>query len=267
MRPGLITALGVTLFLWASAFAGIRAALQGYSPFHLAVGRFIIASAILTVLACVKRIPLPERCDLPRVALTGFFGVTAYHIALNLGEVTVTAGAASFIVNTAPIFTSLLAGFFLQERIHRSGWIGMMVSFVGVGLIAAGEDSQLQFNAGTFAILLAALFQSLYFVLQKPLLNKYGVFAVVVYGFWAGTIGLLVFLPGFARQVAVAPVASTFALLYLAVFPSIIAYLSWSYVLSKIAASRAAAFLYLVPGITILIALVWLGEFPSRLSL
>src|SRR5690242_15254806 len=46
-----LLALGFTLIVWASAYAGIRAGLRGYSPANLAILRFIIASIALAVYA------------------------------------------------------------------------------------------------------------------------------------------------------------------------------------------------------------------------
>ena len=267
MNYKIIIALGLTLIVWASAFAGIRVALQDYSPFHLAVSRFLIASILLAILALIKKTPIPERADLPRILLVGLIGIAAYNVALNYGELTVTAGAASFIVNTVPIFTTLLSLFFLREKVNLFGWLGMITSFFGVSLIALGESGGLSFGAGAIALLCAALFQGLYFVLQKPLLVKYGAFSVVSYAIWAGTFGMLILLPGLVQQVNAASSSANFAVIYLGIFPSVVGYLCWSYVLSQMPASRAAVFLYLVPAIAIAIAFVWLKEIPSQLSL
>jgi drug/metabolite transporter (DMT)-like permease len=267
MASKTIVALGVTLLLWASAFAGIRAALQGFSPFHLALDRFLVASAILAAVAFWKKTRLPDRADLSRVLLTGFFGIAVYNVALNYGELTVTAGAAGFIVNTVPIFTTLLSLLFLKERIRLFGWLGMIVSFAGVSLIAIADSSSLELNKGAFIILCAAVCQSLYFVLQKPLLKKYSPFEVVCYAVWVGTIGMLVLIPGSVGQLKSASPAAILAVLYLGIFPSTIAYVCWSYVLAKMPASRASAFLYLVPAIAVTIAFVWLKEAPSWLLL
>src|SRR3712207_8076901 len=78
---------------------------------------------------------MPEGRDLPAVFLAGFLAFTFYHAALNYGEVTVSAGAASVLINTVPIFTALLAVTFLGERLRALGWVGMAVSFGGAALI------------------------------------------------------------------------------------------------------------------------------------
>jgi len=56
------------------------------------------------------------------------------------------------------------------------------------------------------------------------------------------------------------------AIAYLGIFPAAIAYMSWTYVLSRISTAKAANYLYLVPFLAIAIAWIWLKELPSLLS-
>jgi drug/metabolite transporter (DMT)-like permease len=258
--------LGITVVLWASAFAGIRAGLEFYSPGHVALVRLLVASLALGAYAAVVRMPLPEARDLPVVALGGFLAFTVYHVALNYGEITVTAGPASLLVNTAPIFTALLATAFLGERLRVAGWVGMLVSFGGAVLIALGEGGGLRLDPGAFIILIAAVSVSVYLVIQKPYLRKYGALNFTAYAVWAGTLFTLVFLPGLAGELRAAPVGATLSLVYLGVFPTAIAYVTYAYAFSRMQASRGVSFLYLVGPVAFLIAWVWLGEVPSPLS-
>ena len=262
-----VAALAATLVLWASAFAAIRKALQHYAPTHLAFSRFLVASVVLAVVATFSKVRLPVLSDVPRVLLVGLLGIAGYNIALNYGEVTVTAGAASFIVNTVPIWTSLLSVILLRESVSPVAWLGIGLSFSGVALIAASESGGFRFGAGAMALVCAAIFQALYFVLQKPLLTKYGAFPVVCYAVWAGTFAMLPFALNLKSGLVTADDSSSVAVLYLGVFPSTVAYLCWSYVLERMPASRAAPFLYVVPVLTLAIAFVWLGERPAVLSL
>src|SRR5690554_7844685 len=79
-------AVAITLLFWASAFAGIRAGLEAYQPAHLALLRFLIASAALAIYALITRMPLPRREDLPGIAVLGFLGITVYHVSLKIGR-------------------------------------------------------------------------------------------------------------------------------------------------------------------------------------
>jgi drug/metabolite transporter (DMT)-like permease len=260
------TALAVTTIFWASAFAGIRVGLEAYGPGQVALMRFLVASVVLAGYAAITRMRLPERRDLPAIFLAGFLAFTVYHVALNYGEVTVSAGAASILINTAPLFTALLAVTFLGERLRALGWVGMAVSFAGAALIALGEGEGISLDARAFLVLLAAVSSSAYFVFQKPYLEKYGALAFTTYAIWAGTLLTLVFLPGLIPQLQAAPAGTTLAMVYLGVFPTAISYVTYAYAFSRMAASRAVSFLYLIPVLAYLIAWVWLGEVPTLLS-
>ena len=263
---GVTLALAGTVVFWASAFAGIRAGLREYGPGEIALFRFVVASVVLGCIALVTRMRLPERRDLPAVFLAGFLAFTVYHVALNYGEIAVGAGAASVLINTAPLFTALLAVTFLGERLRVLGWVGMAVSFFGAVLISAGEGEGFGLAPQALLILLAALSSSIYFVIQKPYLQKYGALAFTTYAVWAGTFLSLVFLPGLISQMGAARPRTTLAMVYLGVFPTAIAYVTYAYAFSRMPASRAVSFLYLIPVMAYLIAWAWTGEVPTLLS-
>src|SRR5215472_10533032 len=105
ISASIVLAGSVTVLCWASAFAGIRASLQAYSPAHLALLRYLSASLVLAGYAVVTRMPLPRGRDMLGLLLSGIVGIAVYNIALNYGELTVSAGIASFLINTVPVIT------------------------------------------------------------------------------------------------------------------------------------------------------------------
>jgi len=260
-------ALALTLLLWASAFAGIRAGLSGYNPFHLALLRFLTASVVLGGYAVFVRLRVPRAVDLGRLGLLGFLGFTVYHLALNYGEQTVGAGAASLLIAAGPIFTALLAVAFLGERLNLWGWSGVLLGFSGVALIALGEGGGLGFDPGAFWIVLAAFSTSLYFVFQKPLHGSYSALEISTYTLWAGTLWMMPFSKGLLTAVEKAPLQATLSALYLGIGPAALAYALWNYALGRMQVSRVTSFLYLSPVLAIAIAWFWLGELPTSLTL
>ena len=180
---------------------------------------------------------------------------------------TVTAGAASFIISTVPIFNVALSMFILRERLRRVAWVGMAISMFGVALITLGENGGFEPSAGAVLILAAAIAQSFYFVLQKPLLDRYKAFEVVCYSAWFGTGLMLVLTPGLAAAVRQASAHATWSVIYLGVVPGALAYLGWSYALAKMGVYRMSSYLYLIPVLAMIIGYLWLGEVPTGLSL
>lgn len=260
-------AAGTTVVLWASAFAGIRAGLESYSPESVALLRYLVASIVLAVVAVLKKFPLPEKRDFSQIALMGFLGFSVYNVALNAGEVTVSAGVASFIVAPAPIFMAILAALFFNDHLTPKGWGGISICLVGVTILSfAGEDG-IDIDPRALLILLAAIVQASYSVGQKPLLRKYGALAFITYAIWAGTTFLLIFTPRLVNEMSSATTESSFAVVYMGIFPGALAYGTWSFVLSRINSSIAGSFLYLVPFFAVLIAWLWLGEVPSIASI
>jgi drug/metabolite transporter (DMT)-like permease len=265
-RADLVAALSICLVLWASAFAGIRLGLRGFGPGQLALLRFIIASLSLAAYALITRLPMPAPRDIPMLFLMGFLGFTVYHVGLNAGEVAVPAGAASFIIASVPIFSTLLAVVFLRERLTPLGWTGVCISFLGVAVISVGTGTGLKFEPAALFIILAAIGESLYFVVQKPYLSRYSGLQLTTYTIWTGTVFMMVYLPGLITQLGKAPLASTLAVAYLGIFPAAIGYVLWSFALSRADVSRVTSTLNLSPILSLVIAFLVLGEIPSALS-
>jgi drug/metabolite transporter (DMT)-like permease len=263
--------IALALILWATAFVGIRVAVEYYPPGPLALLRFSVASVLLGIylLASSKgRSLLKSRPkDWLGFLSLGFTGIVVYHVALNTGEQTVSSGAASLLVNTTPVFTVLLAVVFLGDRLGKRGSLGMTIAFGGAVLVAMAGTDGLTLDIGAFWILLAAVAQAFYFIVQKKMLSRFGALELTTVSTWCGFLMLGVYGPELVDTMATAPREATLVGLYLGVGPSAIGYLSWAYVVSCISVSRAVAYLYLVPALALVIGYLLLDERPSLLSL
>jgi drug/metabolite transporter (DMT)-like permease len=261
--------LAFALVIWGSAFAGIRAGLRAYSPANLAILRFLVASLVLAIYAGVAHFRRPLLGDIPGLVLTGAIGITFYNLALNYGETRVTAGAASLLIASTPIWTALGARLWLHEKLTAIGWCGVFVSFAGVALIASGEGGGIRssFSLQALIILAAAVANGLYIILQKHYLGRYSALEFTAYAMWFGTAMMLPFGNGLLRTFRAAPASATLAVVYLGIFPGALAYVAWAYVLSHGAAGRTATLLYVIPISAIGIAWIWLGEVPRLISL
>lgn len=260
-------AVAFTIVSWASAFPFIRIGLQGLAPLPLAAARFATAALLVIAWLAYRRPPLPRWRDGLRFVLCGFLGIALYNALLNTGEKTVAPGAASFIVNTLPIFTALLAAAFLGERFNRWGWLGSLVSLAGIAVIARGQPGGLTLGAGSTLILGAALCSASYFVLQRRLIPVYGALTCTAYTLLAGAVLLAPWLPGALSALGSAPHGTLQAVLVLGVFPAALGYATWTFALGYFGAARAANFLYLTPAVATALSAVLTGERPGLATL
>ena len=119
-----MVAVAVTVVAWASAFPAIRAGLAAFGPAELGALRFAIAAVPAALFLALIRPGTADWSEAWRFAFGGIVFVGLYTVLLNFGELTVSAGAASFIINVNPIFTAVLAMLFLGERFSRLAWLG-----------------------------------------------------------------------------------------------------------------------------------------------
>ncbi|MEZ0167381.1 DMT family transporter [Microvirga sp. TS319] len=256
----------VTILAWASAFPAIRAGLEAFGPIELGALRFAIAAVPAALFLVVTRPAWPSAPDFLRLAVGGILFVAFYTALLNMGEMTVSAGAASFIINTNPIMTAGLAMLLLGERFTARAWAGTAVSFLGIGLIALGEGEGMRLDTGALLILGAALCNSVTTVVQKPLFARHKPLTVSAWNMVMGALVLAPWLPNATSEFAAASASGIQAAVYLGLVPSLVAYGTWSVALSRLPASRASNFMYCVPPVATLLGFLWLGEAPTALG-
>lgn len=264
VRPAL--ALAATVLLWGSAFAAIRAALEHFSAAQLSVLRLLVATAALCAIGAARGVRLPARRDLPAIAAVGLAGMTAYQLLLNSGERTVPAGTASLLVNLSPVFTAIGASAWLGEDMTRRRWAGVAVACAGATLIAVAGDGGLSLEEDALLVLGAAVVQAAFFLLQKPLLRRYGSLELTT---WAMALGALMTLPfgsGLPAAIGSAPAESLLAVVFLGVGASAVGFVTWAYACARVDVSVAAATLYAVPVVAFSAGWVWLGERPAALA-
>ncbi|MER5934809.1 DMT family transporter [Streptomyces sp. NPDC002054] len=263
-----LTAAGVTVALWASAFVSIRVSAEHFSPGALALGRLLTASLALGCVLLVKQVPLPPRKAWPGILVSGVLWFGLYMVALNWGEQQVDAGTAAMVVNIGPIVIALLSGWLLKEGFPPALLAGMAVSFAGAAVVglstSQGGPASL---TGVLLCLFAALAYGAGVVAQKPALRHASPLQVTTYGCFVGTAVTLPFAGQLVTELPEAPLPATLNMLYLGLFPTALAFTTWTYALSRTTAGKMGATTYAVPAAVVLIAWATLGEVPGRLTL
>ena len=262
-----LAAVAATLVLWASAFVAIRYLGRDFSPGSLTLGRLVVAAACLAAVALPRGLPRPSRRDLLSIVLIGVLWFGIYNVALNEGERRVDAGTAAMLIQVSPVLIALLAAMFLDERFTLNLALGLVLAFGGVALIALSTSSHADRDIlGVLLCILSAVVYSISLILQKPLMKRMAAIQVVWLACTVGAIVCLPFAGTLVRETAAAPVSSIVWVVYLGVFPTAVAFTTYAYALSHMSASNLGVTTYLVPPITIVLGLVFLGEAPPTIA-
>ncbi|WP_417528316.1 DMT family transporter [Marinomonas shanghaiensis] len=261
-----IAAMCVVL-CWAYSPIGIHLGLASYSPGQLALLRFIVASLFMAMVAMFLGVQMPKVKDIPLLFTLGFFAVALHHIALNFGQRGMSAGAASVLAQSTPIFTVIIARCVLKERTTVWRWCCVLGGMIGALIVVMGDKGLGNFSLNGLLILVAACSWSVYFILQKRYSQRYSTLTMVCYTVWTGTVILLVFSPGLLTSMLNSSALVSLAVLLLGIFPSALAYVAWAYVLSYSEVSKVSVVLYLIPPTAMVMAAFILGESPSVLVL
>jgi len=258
----------IAAFLWASAFPATRYALQYYSPVSLMVMRFSAASITLGVVGLIKRIKLPKVKHLPLFAASGLSGVFLYSFLFNTGSVSISAGVSSFIIASSPVFTLILTKIFLKESVKPMCWVGVLISCFGLAAVTLTQASEFSFNLGLMLVIAASVSSGVYSAIMRAVTKNYTALEATTYTIIAGTLGTLLFLPTAIREMPDSNLSVNLVVVLMGIFPAAIAYLTWSYALSKAKkTAHVIVFSYLIPLISALLAYLWLNETLSILTL
>lgn len=256
---------------WAGNLVLGRALGPVFPPVSLAVGRWVVALAVLAPF--VGRQAWRERGLLARhwvlIAACGAFGIAGYNALGYLALQTVPAASVAFLNSTLPLMVPLAAVVLGVERITGKALLGIAVSFVGVAWIVARGDmaslAGLRFDGGELLVLAAVANYAVYSVLlrRKPA-------AISPLVFLAATMasGLVVLMPFWCFELArgariPTDGASVGAVVYIGIFASLFAFILWGRCVAMLGATVTGVSFHLVALFTALLAFVVLGE-PVR---
>ncbi len=258
--------VNLSCLMWASNFVLGRTLRDEIGPLMLTTSRVVVASLFLAVIlgrSAVKERLLPRQWAL--LIGMAFTGVLGFPFLLYRGLQLTTATDAVLINATGPLMTAVLAAILLRERLFPRHVLGGLITFFGVVLIVSGGSferlRQWHVNIGDLYILLAVVLWGLYSVISRRATRSHSVFSVTTISTW---IGLPLFLGAAAAGWQPAPTNWSWHLLlavvYIGIFPSGVAFLSWNEGVRRVGANRAMVFYNMLPVYGSILGVVLLGE-------
>jgi drug/metabolite transporter (DMT)-like permease len=253
---------------WSGNYIAGKIALRELSPLFLAGLRIGLAGVAMLPLYAWERHTTPprkrSRRDIVQLLLLGLLGVTLNQFFFIIGLDRTSVAHAAILIGLTPIQVLIIAGLRGQERITARKAAGMAIALAGVAVLKAFEPA-----AGTgatwlgdFFILITGLCFALFTVFGKEVTRQYSTITMNTYAYVGGAVALLpLTLWEAARQpLAHVSAGAWLAAIYMALFPSVVAYLIYYHALAHMAASRVSAFSYLQPVFASIMGVTILGE-------
>lgn len=265
-QGGALAALAITAGIWGIGPVFIRTLSVDLGPAdHLAIRYAIVAVAYLAGLAVLGGCRI-QRHDCPRLLLISVVGMLGYNLGSAFGFAHVTAGIGSLIIGTQPLLIALLGSAVAKEKLTTAGLIGLLTGFTGTVLLvwrdAGISANSANFLEGSALVFGAGVAWAIYVIGSKPLVNRYGAFAITA---WTNSIAAACLLALFGRPSALAtafamPAHSWLEMAYMAGFSTFIASILWNYGAGRLPSAAAGAFIYLVPIIGVAASALLLDE-------
>jgi drug/metabolite transporter (DMT)-like permease len=249
-----LAALAFTTVVWGVTPVFVRSVSLFLGPTQALIIRLVLTGLVFTLLLALTAGFKMERKDLAKLAFLSVIGMLGYYAGTVFGFLYAPAGVGTLILSTAPLLIAILAGLLGTERISTATLAGLAVSFAGSVLLvwseSSGEVTAASSNVvfGCFLIFLASVGWSVFVVLSKPLIQKYGAMKVT------GLSNLIIMLPAlpFISNETISALAGmnqneALALASLILIGATAAVFTWNYAAGHLRPSLLGSSLYIMP--------------------
>ncbi|MCW4053522.1 MAG: EamA family transporter [Candidatus Bathyarchaeota archaeon] len=269
------TLLMLTLIIfWGSSFVVVKIALdEGLTPVAIATFRFLIAGGLFLATLLFKKNReqdyklLVEKKDAPTLLFLALTGVTFFFTIQYTGiKMAGPSIAAIFVCLLSPIFISVLSARIFKEHLMKKQIFGIGLAVAGAFIVITGGTLSLpgdsQFFLGSLLLLSTPVLWAAYSLLGKKIMEKYNPFLVVAYVTVLGGLCLIPFslAENSLHQLITMSLYGWLAILFLSITCSLLGYYIWFYVLKRVRAAVTSSFLFAEPLVTVLFAVMFVGE-------
>lgn len=262
----------ITIAFWGTSFVSTKVLLNhGFSAVQIFTLRFAVTYLILLA-ASHKQFRSKNWKHELILFICGITGCTLYFWTENTALSLSPSSNVALIVCTNPLLIMIFGGLiYKSERLNKRQILGCLITFVGMVLVVLNGKFILHLSpAGDFLAFSASMMWAIYSLVVRKLNGVYSTLFITRKIFFYGALmsipALVVEAGGSASKATeipwhnfTEPVVS-FNFLCLTVFSSMLGYLAWNKVLKQIGTVLASNYIYGIPLVTIITAVVALGE-------
>jgi drug/metabolite transporter (DMT)-like permease len=252
--------------IWGSSFLWIKIGLRELSPFTLVGFRLLFGWVAMAIAVAIRRPPFPHSGKTwIWLILMGVTNTALPFLLITWGEQSVDSAVASVLNSSVPLFTLIIAHFFLtDENMTFPRVAGLALGFLGILLLFSrdlGEAGVTQGVLGQLAVLIAALSYAISSVYARRTLKAVPTLVQAFVPMLSAD--LLIWIGAFAveRPLTIPALPLTWvALLWLGLLGSFIAYLLYYFLLHQVGSTRTTLVTYLFPVVGVAAGVIFLGE-------
>jgi len=258
--------------IWGSSFLWIKIALDNVGPFTLVAWRLLIGVAGLALVVLFRRPTFPRgRRIYGLLALLGVTNTALPFLLISWGEQSIDSAVASILNGTVPLFAMVFAHFALQDdRMTRARVAGLILGFLGVIVLMSGDLVPGEVRTGglgQLAVLVASILYAFSTVFARknlhglsPVVQSFVPLVVADLFIWTGAVAI--------EAPVLAPTSGLtwFALVWLGLLGSCVAYLLLFTLLHRVGPTRTTMVTYVFPVVGLVLGIVFLQE-PVTASL
>ncbi len=260
-----IASILTAMLLWSSTLVALKFVLLSYNPMLVVFGCTATSSLCFLVFFSSKFKSITYKAgDWKWLLLMAFFEPCLYNIFETWSLTNTTASQGGMFEAMQPLMVAVAGMLMLKEKVTAQNLLGLAVAISGaVWLSLAGEASEYAPRPvfGNFLYFLAMVCSAGYTIILKKLSSRYPAVFLTALQSFAGAIfffpAIFVHPAGLPEKLTLVPVL---VILYIGVISHFGAYSLYNFGVSRIPASRAAAFINLIPIFTIALGWLCLGE-------
>ncbi len=249
--------ISMLCLIWGSTWLGIKIGLEDSPPFLSSAARFLIASSFLYILIRIKRLTIPKN-NWSKIIIPGFLSFGLSYGLDYWGIQYIASGLAAVLFASLPFFMAIFAHYMLQDE--KLSWIKLLflsLGFLGVVIIFWDQihfTNSFKSILGMLAVIGAAISAGLSGVFTKRDLHAVDPIVIACFQMIVGTIFLL--LVGFSfEKLSDFKITSKSmgALIYLAFFGSILAFVTYFWLLKRIEATKLSLIAFVTPMLALIL--------------
>ncbi len=268
--------LATVPIVWGFNFVGLKVLYaHGFTvPALLSMRYIIMAVALGVCLLVLEDDPHIDREDWKYLGIFALVTVVIYQFVFAKGIEMTTPAESSLLISTAPIWVFLISLALRIEKFERVRMLGVIVGFLGVGMVIFGREgvslTNLDTNlAGDLVMTAAAILWASYAVFSRPLLKKYSPMKLVAY---MHILGSLIIIPaGFQQLLEVGVwdmgLVPWLCILHYSILAGVYGFLVWYAGVQSVGAGQTMLYQYFVPVVALVAGYLVLQIAPTWMQI